>query len=276
MLRALLVGFLALAMIPMVGCTDGGKSKGDGGKGGPIAQDGTKDKNDKQADKNVKDSKEPPAPAKADVVVTAEAIAKEFLTDKQAAEAKYAGKSVEVAGEVKDITGRNNFTFKGVKKDDKDFLGMWVGCYVVPADAAKSAQLSAGQKVKVVGEFKELIGSTITLSDCKLTEQEPSKVLALKADELAKEFETDAKAASEKYQGQVAAVSGIVEEVRQKVRRVVLLQGAGKTRIAVELHQEEFGALNKRQNATLRATFEGMPFMDNEARMHSGIIVQTK
>jgi hypothetical protein len=265
MTRCLPALFVLFALV-LIGCTP----KGDGGKKDmKVAQDGSKNKKDSPEVKNV-------APAKPDFEVTAESIAKEFMTDAKAAGAKYDKKYVEVTGEVNRVEQGDAFTFKGAKKDKGNFDDAWVGCYVLSEDAPKSAQLSEGQKVKVVGKFKELRGPTVTLNDCKVFELEPSKLLMLSAEDVAKEFEKDAKAATGKYKEKHAVVSGMLEDVREGSRPFAIFKGTGKTRVAVEMKQGEGSRLKKGQSTTVRGTFEGAAFKDNEAKMHSGLFVQSR
>jgi hypothetical protein len=214
-------------------------------------------------------------PAKPDFALTADALAKEFLADPKAAQTKYNGKSVEVTGEVNFIEQRNAFTFHPAKKDG-DNVTAWVGCYVLPEDAPKSALFTKGQKVKAIGKFKDLVGSTITLNDCRVSELEPNKLLVLSAEDVANAFEKDAKAAAEKFGEKQAVVTGVIEDIKAGSRPIAYFKGNGKIHVAVEMKEGEARQLKKGQEARVRGTFEGTAFKDKEAKVHSGLFVQSK
>jgi hypothetical protein len=93
-------------------------------------------------------------PAGPPMPVTAETLAKDFRTDKAAAELKYGGKLLEVTGKVhdvygKEISGQPTVILWGYR--EKTEVPMLVQCYFVQAQQNRAAETKKDEQVKVRG-----------------------------------------------------------------------------------------------------------------------------
>jgi hypothetical protein len=150
-----------------------------------------------------------PKLGKADFTLTSKDFAEEFKKDKTAAHAKYKGKIVEVTGKVESV-GRNAsdepiLTLEGPPKSFD-----WTQCLTRDRYPWKTA--APGQTVTVKGKGHDFFPGAILL-DCEIVEVKGDKPPALTADELAKEYAADPKAAAKKYEEKWIALSGEVEKV---------------------------------------------------------------
>lgn len=255
---------LVLLLLTVIGCT-GDSQKGDTGKNPtPIAQKGG----------DQKTKREP------DLSLTSLEMAKELIANDKAAEAKFKDKTIEVTGEVSSVGGKRSFSFKGMKRNDKELLAVEVRCELAAENDGKASRLSKGQKVKAVGKFFGVsLGTYLTLVDCTLVELEPSKVLTMSAMELAAEFERDKVAAAEKFEKKDIIVSGVFEGLfPDGPGNDVQLTGNAKVKIAVAVggvYDRELDSIKKGQAIEMRGTCTGL-FLDNAIILNSGFLVNKK
>lgn len=109
-----------------------------------------------------------PAPAGADVKVTAGAIIKEFEENELAADQKYKGKTVQVSGVVKKIDteffNEDKYLLNITDGGEFDFLS--VTCHDMDTQALST--LNVGSPVKVIGDFDDGGDLGVDLKNCKL------------------------------------------------------------------------------------------------------------
>jgi putative nucleic acid binding protein len=214
--------------------------------------------------------------ASADFTLTADALAKEFAANKNAVEAKYKGKTLELTGEFGGVA-LGYLIFKTVYKDQADVKGARVACSMLPEFLDKTGRMSKGQKVKVVGRFKEA-DFRVELSGCSLTELEPSKLTVTPADTLANEFEKNAAGASAKYKNQDVILSGAISDkgkTRDGVKCVRL--GGGKLRCCIEIMPPDWDALKVGDQVELRGTFPQFVALEgNDIPIRSGMVLRPK
>jgi hypothetical protein len=143
-----------------------------------------------------------------EVTVTPAEWHAEFKKDSKAATAKYKGKVVELAGEVSTVSGDpyDNVGYVFLKVPG-DILG--VRC--ATRDKKPWVKVSPGSQVKVRGRISGTY-STGDLDPAEITEAGPNPGVVISAQQLAKEFAADRKAAREKYDNKSAYVDGEITE----------------------------------------------------------------
>jgi hypothetical protein len=248
---------LAVALALALGC--GRDANKDGGKDGGAKKE---------------ESRKP------DVTTTAEQMAKEFLADEKAAEAKYKDKIIEITGPVAQLIfddDRAGVSLKGAKKDEKDFLGISFNCGLQPGYRDTGARLGKDQKVQVVGKYQMRFGPVVQLYDCSLKELEPSKILQVTAEALAEEFQKDAKAAHAKYKDQWVLITGEVVDLPSKGGfHFAKLKGKDPVNIRVTLAGSAQKNLKKGETVTLHGEGTFPELEKNEVGFDAGFIVSTK
>jgi hypothetical protein len=197
--RLLLAAALLAGVLPAVGC-----EKGPAGPAGP-APAGT--------------AAEPQAPAKVDFTLTSEQLAREYETDRAAADQKYKGKWVEVEGPMESVlvlpSGDVNIRLAGFQADPKKFDGHSVRGVPPAADGEKLKGLTRGQKVTLRGKvYRETAGSYIDLVPCAIVSIGPDPAIAVTADRLTEDYARDAKAADARYKDKWLLVEGVVAELK--------------------------------------------------------------
>ncbi len=279
MTRWLPIGLLMFALT-LLGCKGGDTPNGDGGKKeNKVAHDGAK------ADKDAKDvnapkadgSKDQKAPlAKADFVLTSEQLAKEYFADGDAAKAKYSDKLVEVTGAVWMVRPNGEVYLSGLKNEEGEdhFKGAVVGI-MSAQDQYVSGHLSIGQKIKITGKYGvPLLGAT--LQECALEQLEPSKLLKVSAENLAKEFEADYLGAFGKYQkaGELL-ISGPFDEVAKYVAK---LKGTAITKISFIVVSEDKADIERLKKGTaVEVRTGGGPYLkDGDVVLLSGFLLKKK
>lgn len=215
---------LVLFGLIFIGCTPGGPKNDEDSKDGKIAQHSVKDTRDRKGGQK-------PTDLTPDFTLTAEEMTKEFIADEKVASDKFNNKIVQVTGDA-GLVFDDHFHIDGVLTSKGGVIRANVECEFQPLHAQRVYRLSRGQKVKVVGKGKEQFGS-FTLSDCSVTELEPSKIVKVTAEELAKTFD-DGDKIEEKF-GKDWIISGTVEAVARDTSFAemyfVYLKGTKKTRL---------------------------------------------
>jgi hypothetical protein len=167
----------------------------------------------------------PQALGKPDLTVTPAEWRAEFKKDPEAARAKYKDKVVEMSGTVSSVRPDPYGEVGYVNLDvPNDFEG--VRC--VLADKKPWTKVSPGSKVKVKGRSSDRTGGD--LSPCEIVEAGPNPAVVISAQELAKQFAADRKAARKKYDEKWAHVKG---EVAEKIADKVALRLKGEGGISV-------------------------------------------
>lgn len=173
--------------------------------------------------------KKPPS-GKVDFSLTAVDLAKEFETDKKAAEAKYKGKNLELEAEADSPTDRVTDVTMAIgiyKADPKKALGRLVVISFNASDTGKVFQLTPGQKIKVratcFGEF----GGSVSLINGVLLEAGPDPALSVKAPELTKAFTDNQEMAQKTYDNKWVLIEGVLLETRKSQfgNDVVIFEG---------------------------------------------------
>jgi hypothetical protein len=236
---------LFLASLPL----QGGCKKGDQADTNPPGEQGAKDS-----------GKTPQGPP---VEVGSEQLAKEYATDRGAADAKYKNKLLQVKGTVVSADPsftRNRIYLSGFKeKPTSSPIDAPVRCAVRPQLLDKVPLLSRGQQVQVTGKCTDGGALGVNLADCDFKELEPSSVITISAEALTKEFAADKVGADKKYKNQEMIVEGTVADValQRPIPRAVLAGQAPWT-VAFETGlKEELQQLKMGQKARIKGLYEG-------------------
>jgi tRNA_anti-like len=224
-----------------------------------VSDAGDQEKRGKDAESVAKPSNKEPANPKPDFSVTAEAMMKEYIADERSADRKYQDKLVEVTGTVDSVackhttgSGRMMLGLAGAKRTFS------IVCSVPPEDEHMLNRLFHGQKVKVTGKCSKRYSHSVELYPCVVRELEPSKIIASTAVAVAKEFDSDPKAAADKYsKSEDVILSGTVADVlddwnERQPSPVVMLKGSDKTRVFVHLWFQDWQDLQKGQEVQFR------------------------
>lgn len=218
MTRTLPIGLLTFALA-FVGCQNGNVQKDVGTK------------------KNIpKVSEEKKTIAQPDFQLTPEALVGELHADEAKATAKFQGKLLEITGVIHEIdVGSGDFRFKvSTGKEEKQVCE--VLCGFITKDFDKAMRASAGQKVRVTGQFGRFTSALLTLEKCEFVALEPSKVQLAMAEAFTKEFEMDAMAAGQKYRGSNLIVKGTVEALDKTTSGFLVLKMKGTEKTALSIH----------------------------------------
>ena len=256
--------FALFALAALFGC--GGDSNRDKGMK-PTDKDGrSEDKVGKEEKNGETDSKDKPRtvlrqedknalPANAPVIqLTADEFYQAVKKDAKAAHAKFKGSVLEVTGEVVNIG-------PGVVDPNQGNIGLalegthrWVICHT--QDPKPWTLVNRGQKVKIRAVCNQMEISSAILYNGVFVDLKPNPVPSVSAEQLAKEFSADKKAALAKYKNKYLVTSGeVVEQEKENVG--VYLKGHGKLRIKgvnFDILQESAAKALKRGR---KATFLG-------------------
>lgn len=212
--------------------------------------------------------------------VSSEELAKEFLKDEKAGEAKYKDKVIEVTGEVTAVGPTlDQIMLKGAKKDAKDPVEFGIRLGVPEGQQAQAARFSKGQKIKAVGKYLSVMkGGWLTITDCTLTEIDKSKTVVISADDLATEFDKNPAAAEKKFKGPDIIITGIVENIRTEpdAGKVAVLKGSGKTRVVANVGNFGGPEVAKGHTLEIRANTEFLQVRNNEVHVSSRVIISSK
>ncbi len=145
-------------------------------------------------------------------VVSAAALAKEFLADKQAFAKKYNDKTVDITGTVYgfDFGEAPSLGLMGV--EDANQNRTLVDCHFSAQQEKQVANLTAGQTVKVRGKFTNI--GALEFDGCQLLETGPDPALTVSVAKLLQEFAADAAAVDKKYHRKQLLVEGVVIAVQ--------------------------------------------------------------
>jgi hypothetical protein len=222
------------------------------GGGGAVAR------NDDKKPRDTEPVKDPP---RNDTTMTAAAFLEEFIDNEKAAATKYQGKVVEVTAEVAGVYSPHSFQVKDAqKKVAKQALTCGMICLARPDAPGPIGRLGVGQRVKVVGKFKESQALMVYLQDCQVTELEPSKLVTISAENLARDFEADFVAAQKRYRDIDMAVAGTVTRVemtKSQRRTVITLKGGARMPVTVEVNELADVPIGGR--VEVRARINGLP-----------------
>jgi hypothetical protein len=218
----------------------------------------------------------PPAAAQAGtattIALTSEQLAREYKTDRAAADGKYKDRWLVVEGPLEDATlfpaGRVLAHVAGLAADPKTkTTGLGVRCEFVPAAAARVTDLTRGQRLKCKGRCAGAAHrGFVELTECELLEVGPDPTLAVSAVQLTREYARDEKAADARYRGKFLLVEGIVRELREKADAFsIVLEGFDETalspvRVAVACpaeRKEEFAHLKRGNKVKIKGECGG-------------------
>jgi hypothetical protein len=215
---------------------------------------------------------EGPPTATAAIATTSEQLARDYETDRAAADGKYKDRWLVVEGPLEDATlfpaGRVLAHVAGLAADPKTKApGLGVRCEFVPAAGARVADLTKGQTLKCKGRCAGArhVGF-VDLTECELLEVGPDPTLAVSAVRLTEEYARDEKAADARYRGKYLLVEGAVRELREMDDVFAVLlegfdeKGAFPLRVAVVCpaeRQEEFAHLKKGTEVKIKGECRG-------------------
>lgn len=251
-----------------------------------LLQGGCSKKDDKAdtkaaGDQGAKDSgKTPQGPP---VEVSSEQLAKEYVTDPRAADARYKNKLLQVKGTVatvNKIETMNRIYLTGYKKTPTEsYLDRPIRCAVRPEVLDKVPLLSRGQMVQVTGKCTDGGALGVNLADCDFKELEPSSVITISAEALTKEFAAAGKndlSVHKKYNNKEVIVEGTVADVvpRQVLSRVILAGQAPWTVSCKFGLKAEFQQLKKGQKARIRGVYED--FANNQVNIQGETVLKAK
>jgi hypothetical protein len=177
-------------------------------------------------------------PGKPDFIMTMPELAEDYDKDRAAARQKYDGKVVEVTGTVSNVGYMNpsaigNLTFYSRQ-------GITLQVKLRNEYHAKAYRLSMGQKIKVVATFAEAFGAMPIVDNGVLTELEPSTIIEISADDLAKKFRDDRFKAEEEFRNKTLLVTGPLQETRRDKNYgfVLTLKTSGEPVVKVNTWKE--------------------------------------
>jgi hypothetical protein len=158
-------------------------------------------------DKNNPPETSPTGPP--DFTMAPNELVDEFKRDRRAAEEKYSGKVVEVAGKISFVgqyweTERKRTL--GVVTDDLNADALY--CDVVQPERAPG-KFTLGQSIRIKGVVGKARGS-LGVTRCQVVELGPSLLLKVSAEDLGKEYAANAKEAAKKYQRRTILLTGTV------------------------------------------------------------------
>jgi tRNA_anti-like len=231
------------------------------------------------------------AAAKPDFTLSAEDLAREFLTDEKAAETKYKDKVVEVSAVVYDAnqlrSGAGVFYLNGAKSR-KDG-GEPIHCEAVPEQKSLVPWLSGGfaggkgQKVKVTGRVDKFHLGSVDLTACHITELEPPNTSQVKAEQVTDEFAREPEAAQKKYQEKEIIVEGTIADLVKMKDQFdnqhysAKLEGAKPDlRVSCEIGESDFNNLKKGQKARFKGDCGLFPFREGELTVGWAFILKDK
>lgn len=144
-----------------------------------------------------------------DFTIAPNELVADFKRDRRAAEEKYSGKSVEVAGRISFVGqywGTERKRTLGVVMDDPNADALY--CDVVQPERAPG-KFTLGQTIRLKGLVGKRRGS-LGVVHGQVIELGPSLLLKVSAEELGKDYLADAKEAAKKYQRRTLLLTGTV------------------------------------------------------------------
>lgn len=218
--------------------------------------------------------------SKADFEVTAEALTREFNTNKQAAIAKYTGKVIQVTG-VTDgsaLEANLTITFGGLKPKPDALLANSVACTMAKDEFAKVARLAKGQQATVVGKFvavQETLVCQPWLGECRVVSIGADKSIKVTALELTRAYVSNAKAAEKRFDDQPVRVTGVISAFNKDAFEVHL-KGSGDTKVVFRMGFEGFPQVEAAKKVGDTVTLQGVSstFVDKEVEVINGKLVE--
>lgn len=225
----------------------------------------------------VESSKKVPQDTKPVHSLLAADLIAERNSDKEAANAKYNEKFIELTGKVWQVSKKDTVWLGG----EKDAAGRdQVRCDLNPNLTDMVLRFSIGQKVKVVGKYVE--GD---LLECKFTELEPTKIQVTAAETLVKECEEHSDIEKKYGSFEDMIVTGVFEEAvsvpigTEGGGYYAKLKGTDKTRVSIAFAQwdyPEIAKLNRGVNVEIRARFSSGKVEKNELCLYGGTLIKVK
>jgi hypothetical protein len=225
------------------------------------------------------DKPKPGASTTPDFKLAALDLAKEYESDKDAAEKKYKDKIVEVDGVVfNSPTARMDdavVIIANYKADPKKIIGRMVMASSTKEDRQKVLKLSKDQTVKLRGKVFGDFAGNVSLAECMVVEAGPDPSIKVSAADLTKAYATDEKSATDKYNDKMVVVDGTFVEVRKgDIVDTVILEGFDEksdkpVRVSGGIpadQKQEFAALKKGDKVTIKGEQSGF-FPDNAGRI---------
>jgi hypothetical protein len=204
---------------------------------------------------------------KADFSLSAVEFTKEFIDDKQAADAKYKDKIIELEGIVyaaqraQNYHGNTMVWLYGSEIDPKERIPRRVDvhCLLTPEQSPKGLLLTQDQKARVKAKFSDSGGGKVSggvfLVEGELAELGPANLVRVSAEQLAKEYEREGEKAGEKYEGHEIAVAGVVKEARDvgaKDPALVVFDGTGAVTIECPIVPHELSMCRVGKRITVK------------------------
>ncbi len=195
--------------------------------------------------------------------LTSEQLAREYHTDRAAAEGKYKDRWLIVEGTLEDF---DLFSSGGVlARVGKSAGGPGIRCEFVPKATARLTDLTKGQKLKCKGRCVGGGGDFVDLVECELLEVGPDPAIAVSAVRLTRDYAGDDKAADGRYREKVLVVEGTVfgrKDAEQSVE--VVLEGFDEkalfpVRVVANAagRKEEFAGLKKGDKVKIKGECGG-------------------
>jgi hypothetical protein len=243
-----------------------------------ITQDGSKE--EKKHKKNAAEPKttvlKPElASLMPDFVLTADALKKEWKDHGRTTGLKYQGKTLEIICYVRSVPAATAFGIGGNPMDPFSDVAI---CEVSPKHVDKIRRFSIGQNLKVLGKSVSESTGNMELDIISITELEPSKLINRTAEDFAKEFEKDPKAADKKYtEAKDFVLSGRIKEFKQvnKFLDSLKLVGTAKT-IVVAFPTELADQFEGKMEVEFRTSFLEFHPDSNEIQLSWGYLIGSK
>jgi hypothetical protein len=224
--------------------------------------------------------------------VGSEQLAKEYVTDRKAADAKYKNKLLQVQGTVVSVEKRtvvikekilttNWINLSGYKmKPTESPTDRAVRCAARPQLSDKVFLLSKGQMVQVTGKCTS--GGTLGayLEDCDFKELGPSSVITISAEALTKEFAavgTNDFSVHKKYNNKELIVEGTVFDLdlRQLPPRDSLA-GQAQWTVSCTGGRDELQQLKKGQKVRIRGVYEQHSTNRKQVDIGGALVLEAK
>jgi tRNA_anti-like len=243
--------WLLTGAVLLVGCASGSSPKNDAdAKPNQVVTGDAKEKPKKAFFAPVTTVVRPELASKTpDFVIHANVLKKEWRDNSDAAKQKYDGKIVEITGYVDQVTTTSVIVCASPHR----YSNTYVAHCMAPADKVQRIhRLGNGQKVKVLTKN---ISMGVIVDLISLTELEPSNLIEITAEDLAKEFEKAPMAAEQKYKDRDLAVSGRIKAfTKDELSCQAVLFGAGQTSVRV-LAADQAAKWEGKKEVQVRITF---------------------
>jgi tRNA_anti-like len=164
----------------------------------------------------------------AEFTLTSAGLEAKLAKDRQMAQAKYRGQTIELSGTVK--SSAPNYYGQGSVIDFAAAEPFGAGVLCTTKDRIAPGTLARGQTVRVRGKWSNLGPALV---DCVVVERGPDTAVRASAQQVAKDFTSDADKARETYENRTLVIRGEVATVKNDpdvpIIRIVELKGDGHT-----------------------------------------------